>query len=389
MARHIAHLMNPGAAVTTAAAPHNDPNIMTGMLHVVILAAVLALPTPLPVETSTPNLSLREVLVLGEATGDPNSMFGDPTFVGVDQSGHLYVVDQLALRIKVFSREGAFARSIGGRGRGEGKFLSIAATNVSPDGTVLVADQIASRFIQFPRHGQPVTFDLNQEEVTWPRSIVQSRTGYYLLYRLGENRNVVHRFGPDLNTRLSSLVDLRDVISTTDPFIEDFSHIAPGTLVSWRSKLAFAPSVCTGRIATVDMRNGGVKVEILRGATPERVLEIVPATSDAEDLTTVSGPNGQLAARLFCKSAGLASLGDAHLGHFSVRGVGSDKQLFAEVFDADGHLILSRGISEFELPNAVTSYLQVQVFNAGRDRVAFIDRRGNHPLIRVFEFRIS
>lgn len=68
--------------------------------------------------------TLEDVMTIGEAAGDPDYQFGNIAQGGiaVASDGRIYVVDQQAQHIKVFSPDGTFEQTIGQPGSGPGEF---------------------------------------------------------------------------------------------------------------------------------------------------------------------------------------------------------------------------------------------------------------------------
>ena len=68
--------------------------------------------------------TLEDVMTIGEAAGDPDYQFGNipPGGIAVASDGRIYVVDQQAQHIKVFSPDGTFEHTIGQPGSGPGEF---------------------------------------------------------------------------------------------------------------------------------------------------------------------------------------------------------------------------------------------------------------------------
>ncbi|MBW2397617.1 MAG: hypothetical protein JRG95_25515, partial [Deltaproteobacteria bacterium] len=70
-----------------------------------------------PMEERTERIELVEELVIGDE-GLPETRFYHAFDVGVDHEGNIYVFDAGNYRIQVFSHDGEFLRTIGGRGEG-------------------------------------------------------------------------------------------------------------------------------------------------------------------------------------------------------------------------------------------------------------------------------
>lgn len=71
--------------------------------------------------------TFSEGMTIGADVGDPVYEFGRITGIQVDSEGFIYVFDQMAGEIRVFDQQGAFVRTMGGRGEGPGEFSVGAA----------------------------------------------------------------------------------------------------------------------------------------------------------------------------------------------------------------------------------------------------------------------
>lgn len=91
--------------------------------------------------TSDESWSVVEELRIGQADGDPNYIFGFIAGVDVSEQGEIYVLDQQARTVGVFSEEGGFLRSVGRPGDGPGELGRIPSmVGVAPGDTVVIAD---------------------------------------------------------------------------------------------------------------------------------------------------------------------------------------------------------------------------------------------------------
>jgi hypothetical protein len=77
----------------------------------------------------------------------------DPTTVGIDNEGRVYVLDRDAYRVLVYDDQGRHVRSMGGEGGGPGEMRFPFAILVSPDGTVGVFDISKRGFVRFGPDG--------------------------------------------------------------------------------------------------------------------------------------------------------------------------------------------------------------------------------------------
>ncbi len=84
---------------------------------------------------------LEEELRIGAEDGDGPYVFGSASNVIPDSLGRIWVMDGLALELRVFDREGAFQFAVGGPGEGPGEFSGgRACAFAGPRGEVWVED---------------------------------------------------------------------------------------------------------------------------------------------------------------------------------------------------------------------------------------------------------
>lgn len=104
------------------------PRLGTLLVLVVVTLAVLGCiedeHLPQGVWDAQPDLRWRvvETLRIGDRDGDGPTTFGDVGSVFVDRLERIWVVDAPSREVRVFGEDGAFVRSIGGRGEGPGEF---------------------------------------------------------------------------------------------------------------------------------------------------------------------------------------------------------------------------------------------------------------------------
>jgi len=84
---------------------------------------------------------VTEELRIGQADGDSESILGSIAGVDVSETGEIYVLDQQARTVKVFSEAGTFLRNVGRPGDGPGELGRVASmVAVGAGDTVIVAD---------------------------------------------------------------------------------------------------------------------------------------------------------------------------------------------------------------------------------------------------------
>jgi DNA-binding beta-propeller fold protein YncE len=85
---------------------------------------------------------------------DGDGRFGAPAGVAVDSGGNIYVVDQGGAKVNVYTPEGIFMRSLGGRNNAPGYFVRPKGVAVDGDGNVYVTDAAFDNVQVFDREGR-------------------------------------------------------------------------------------------------------------------------------------------------------------------------------------------------------------------------------------------
>jgi hypothetical protein len=92
-------------------------------------------------------------VAIGEAVGEEAYLFGQPSAMVLDPTGHIHVLDRQAREVRTFASDGRHLRSFGGQGQGPGEFTSPDAMRILPDGRLVVRDQQGARFSIFDPDG--------------------------------------------------------------------------------------------------------------------------------------------------------------------------------------------------------------------------------------------
>lgn len=100
----------------------------------------------------TARLDLR----IGKALGDEPYLFGDVRGIAVDGLGRVWVLDNQANEIRVFSPDGRFVRAVGKGGEGPGEFRSPTGLARGSGGRMWVVDPRNVRVSVFDTAGRPV-----------------------------------------------------------------------------------------------------------------------------------------------------------------------------------------------------------------------------------------
>lgn len=107
-----------------------------------------------------------EELAIGVASGNPELEFGLIAGVDVDDQGRIFVLDQQASRVRVFSPEGDFLHAFGRPGQGPDELSQAAgALLIDREGNLLVPDLLNQRLARFTPEGEAlasVPLDVSQ-----------------------------------------------------------------------------------------------------------------------------------------------------------------------------------------------------------------------------------
>ncbi|UCG86905.1 MAG: 6-bladed beta-propeller [Gemmatimonadota bacterium] len=119
---------------------------------------------------------------MGTQQEDAPDLFGNVGSVEVDPEGRVWVLDDQALEIRVFDREGRYVRTVGREGGGPGEFRAPQAIHRSPDGNMWVPDPRNNRVSIFDTSGTYVEgryMSGGFGSTRWPGGF--DRLGYYYL----------------------------------------------------------------------------------------------------------------------------------------------------------------------------------------------------------------
>lgn len=87
-----------------------------------------------------------ETLRIGTLDGDGPDVFGRISALTVDSAGNIFVFDQDAAELRVFSADGAFLRRFGRKGSGPGEFGWVLGMSIAPDGALWLVDGQTARY---------------------------------------------------------------------------------------------------------------------------------------------------------------------------------------------------------------------------------------------------
>ncbi len=109
---------------------------------------------------------VEQDVVIGEAEGDADYLFGHVSGICVGSAGELAVVDEASSSIRVYSSEGSLIRSFGGRGSGPGELgTALGPCLMGPGDTLLIPDLQnfrVSRYTLDGTSGRSTSFDIRR-----------------------------------------------------------------------------------------------------------------------------------------------------------------------------------------------------------------------------------
>jgi tripartite motif-containing protein 71 len=162
----------------------------------------------------------RALVVLSEDFEPLQSFGGESALLGASdlafsRSGEVvYVVDELAQRVRAFDREGNERFAWGSHGRGEGQFVRPFGVAVGSDGSVYVSDSALDRVQRFDAQGAFAgqiggERGLGKGQLFKPKGLAVDREGRLFVLDFGNHRGqiftpdgeFVHTFGARLFTR--------------------------------------------------------------------------------------------------------------------------------------------------------------------------------------------
>lgn len=176
--------------------------------------------------------TVEQQLKIGTAEGDPDYEFGQISSIGVGSDGRIYVLDQQAQEVKVFTPDGAFLNTIGAAGSGPGEIgAGAAAVMLGREDSIFVADLGNQRVNRFWHDGRSLgSFPMPLAEgvpISWIRG-----PGGTLVYQL----RVFQLPGQPETDRMDRIIRRGGDGSVIDTILEfpqgrtfDFSSGAPRT----------------------------------------------------------------------------------------------------------------------------------------------------------------
>lgn len=153
-----------------------------------------------PPKGTPTKLILTEDYLIGDSL-DEEEMIAEVSFIAVDDSDNLYVLDYKSHNIKVFDSDGNYVRTIGKQGQGPGELNTPGGLQILLDGTLLVEDTLNRRLAYFKPDGQFIKNDSIADRTSLITLIVDKSGGYLGRELIIEESKLfweVRRFDKDL-----------------------------------------------------------------------------------------------------------------------------------------------------------------------------------------------
>jgi len=356
--------------------------------------------------SQTATLQLTETLTIGEdQSNEPGYIFGQPENVQVDSNGNIYVSERSDNTIRVFSSEGEYQTSFGGRGRGPGEFSEITDFRLDNNGNLVALDRTQSKVVMYDPSGEIIS------EHSLPRFIEASALfifpthdnehyylGYINLIQQELNGHFLHLFDNSFENKISEHYDLyKTYFDGSIPLEESLSksYRKIGTQFN-TNQIAIVPNIYTGSIYTFDTESLNNSVlgepidefyEKLNWEQRDNLLQNSP-----DGLMLMSGHSGRFIIRMKASNFGL--VGNQNLlaqfyGEFNEEGIIPK----LNIYSSNGSLLLNQNLSnsDYAFVSSEGSFLFLPVFLDDHYNLYVIDYeyQDSYPAIRVFETNLG
>ncbi len=93
------------------------------------------------INSDSGDINISNDLVIGSPDQPDEYQLGAPVAIRTDSKGTIFIADRASMDIKVFSKNGEYKKTIGGRGRGPGEFQDINFMEITPNNNLIVLDR--------------------------------------------------------------------------------------------------------------------------------------------------------------------------------------------------------------------------------------------------------
>ncbi len=295
---------------------------------------------------SKTQIDLEKISVI---RGTQKNFIGSPVDIAAIND-LVFLADAMDMKIKVFTHEGDYVRSFGGRGRGPGEFQHLTNLWIDHKGRIAVVDYFNTRISFFSQGGKLLDEILfKPTDIQWPRHFESiNDSNVLIIYSKEANpRKAFHIWNSDLSA-LEGEFSLPASLNFDDDVKESSLSFSIGSTTVLNGTLYYAPFFYEGNLFAKDISVGTNSTWIsFKGLFPEGPS--YERLSPNQKLKNEAGENifdyrinsrrGSVAFRIFHTTRSLFSTSDGFLVHlFEVRD-GSLKKQGVQVFSGDGQAI--------------------------------------------------
>lgn len=334
---------------------------------------------------------------IGQISGSEEYIIGAPTDIEIID-GKIYIADQMDLKIKVFSQDGAFIREMGGRGRGPAEFQHFTALWKSLNNNTLnVIDYLNRKIVTFSESGEVLEEEvLKNKRITWPREVHPlSPSANLIVYQPTgiKSSDLFHVFDNNFENYERSF-SLPKAFKNADKVKKVFRNFQPGNSVVSGSTLFFAPNFFEGKIYSMKINdknswNSHVGTE-LEGSSYELLSPNSKLHNDNDVQIydhKMHSPHGTFVFRLYNTTKALFKTADGYIAHFVEVNKNGKKQQGIELYNKVGSFIGYQPYFEQKLrSDKYTSIAEHPKAMDENNRVYTINRKGEVPVISIYQF---
>lgn len=245
-------------------------------------------------------MEVREVFRVDKTFPQEQGLLGQPKVVVGNGDGDFFVADEASMKIKVYDRNGRYAREFGGRGRGPGRFLSFFSIAMDGD-VVVVADGYAGMFSSWSGDGEFIRAWPVRARRVWPLQFRRYDERQWLTLYLDSAgvdgnvdqlaRPVLHLEREDFSGSLTEFGAIGELSSSSSDWGAFRFHAAdPGRFViGLRGVVTYVPGAYAGDVFQFSRSGRGWGHRRLRGFRPvEAPLKEVSGAEGAGHLRLYS-----------------------------------------------------------------------------------------------------
>lgn len=247
----------------------------------------------------------EQLAIGGEENAPKEYLFGGPEFIETDSKNRIYIAT-VNNTIRIFSPEGKYLKTIGGRGRGPGEFLSITTMTMGFNDEIFVYDIRLRRLTTFYNVGDSVTTESFTNPYWVGHTFVPLDDGTFAITTpplppsanefmsdyepISEGNNVIYLLNRDLSERTRSFFDpYKYMFDKNIPIENKFATESDYRLARLNdSTLAITHVISDGKIYLVNRNRGDIR-EIEGRFSNQESYEQLPYENRHDYITTHFG----------------------------------------------------------------------------------------------------